>query len=944
MTGMFSRRLARAGLAVLVVAVATSGCAYVSRVSDSGSPTSPLAGPAAGGSDSTSLSSNGQFIAFQSSAPDIIPNDNNGVSDVFVRDRTSGKVEAVSVSSGGTLGSGASASPQISPDGRFVVFESFATNLVLNDTNGLTDVFLRDRQAGTTVRVSVGAGGAQATGGTSEKASVSADGRYVTFISDAPNLVAGDTNDNDDLFVRDVQSGTTTRVNVGAGGVQSNGAAVTATISGDGRYIAFVESATNLVAGDTNGQLDVFVRDRQTATTTRVSVATGGAQGNGTSASQGISADGRYVVFSSDATNLVTGDTNATNDVFVRDRTTATTTRVSVATGGAQANGPSNRPAISSDGRYVAFSSRALSLGGTAEGTVYRRDRTGGTTIAVSKSTAGAFASGTNNIASISGDGSIVGFTSAGTNVVPQDLDRNGVPDVFDRVIATNTTELVSRHGSFQGNGGAAEPSMSSDGRYVAFTSDSSDLVPNDTNGDSDVFVRDTSTGVVQLVSAAVSTGVPGAGISYDPSISSDGHWVAFTSTAPNLSPFDTNGKQDVFLRNLDTRTTRLVSVDSDDAVSDGDSSQPSISANGSFVAFMSVADNLAVNDFNFHTDVFVRDVNGTTTTRASLSNGDLEQGNGNAQDPSISPDGRFVAFDTDSDFLVTGDTNSVSDIFLYDRTAVTTTRLSVSSTGAEGDAASWRPSISADDRYVVFASDASNLVTGDTNNDQDVFVRDRQSSTTTRVSVGAGGAQGNNFSDDPTVSGDGRYIVFASFATNLVSGDTNAKSDVFVRDQVTGRTTRVSTDQNLAQANDTSADNGFNVLAPTITADGRYVAFPTKATNIVTPDANGSGFDVMIRANPVPTITSATPTTVARGATATITVNGTYFIPGVAGAFGDGITINSTTRVSESQVKFTIKVAPTAATGNRNVIVFLVGTGVGTLTGAAAQFTLKIT
>ena len=942
MTGMFSRRFGRAGLAVLVVAVATSGCAFVSRVSDSGSPTSPLARPAQGSGDWTSLSTNGQFIAFQSPAPDILPNDNNGATDIFVRDRTTGAVEAASVSSSGTLGSSGSFAARISPDGRFVVFESAATNLVLNDTNGQSDAFLRDRQAKTTVRISVGAGGAQAVGGPSGQPSVSADGRYVEFISSATNLVAGDTNNNDDAFVRDLQTGTTTRVSVGAGAVQSNGTAQTATMSGDGRYVAFNTDATNLVAGDTNGSLDVFVRDRTAATTSRVSVATGGAQTSGTAVDPTISTDGRYVAFTSDATNLVAGDTNGTRDIFLRDRTGATTTRASVATGGAQANGSSYSPALSADGRYVTFTSAATSLGGFAIGTIYRRDRTTGTTIAVSRSTAGDLATNASDTSSVSGDGSVVGFTSSATNLVPLDRDRNAADDVFDRVIATNTTELVSRHGAFQGNGETHGISMSLDGRYVAFASSSSDLVPNDTNQASDVFVRDTLTGAVQLVSESVVRG-PGSGTSDEPSISSDGRFVAFTSFAEDLISTDRNAREDVFLRDLANDSTRLISLSPTGMAGNFGSFQPTVSADGSVVAFTTDATNFIVGDSNMSLDVFARDWANGTTTPVSITSAS-GQSDGTSQFPSISPDGRYVTFSSQASNLVSGDTNATQDVFLRDRTAGTTTRLSVTSAGAQSTGSSNDPRISADGRYVAFSSFASNLVAGDTNATTDVFVRDRQNATTTRVSVGAGGAQSNAQSHSPGISADGRYVAFVSYGTNLVSGDTNNAADVFVRDQVTGRTTRISTDQNLAQANDASPGNeSGTALGVAMSVDGRYVGFVTQATNIVTPDVNGVVTDLVIRAIPVPTITSATPTTVARGASATITVNGTYFLPGVNSYFGGGITVTNTNRVSESQVKFTFSVAVGAATGNRNVIVFLPGTGAGTFTGAAAQFTLKI-
>jgi Tol biopolymer transport system component len=700
--------------------------------------------------------------------------------------------------------------------------------------------------------------------------------------------------------------------------------------------VAFQSDATNLVSGDTNGKTDAFVRDRQAATTTRVSVATAGTQATGgTSFDVQISGNGRYVAFNSSATNLVAGDTNGTYDVFVRDRQTSTTTRVSVTGAATQANGLSLEPAISADGRFVTFTSDATNLGGPSA-TIYRRDRTSATTLLVSKSTSGATANQPSGSSSVSGDGNVVAFASSATNLTGN--DRNNLADTFARVISTNTTEVVSRYLAVQGNNGAFDrPAFSLDGRYVAFSTYADNLVPGFTSNATSVFVRDTSTGAIDPISVTPAGNLSNTEGSLDPAISSDGRYVAFWTFATDIVANDTNGVADVYVRDRQTGATTLVSG-GPAGQSNGYSETPAISGDGRYIAFDSSASNLVTGDTNGAQDVFVRDRQTGATTMVSPS------GNGNSLEASMSSDGRYVAFESGATNLVSGDTNGSFDIFVRDTVLGTTTRVSVGAGGAQSAGESTDPQISGDGRYVTYRSAATNLVAGDTNGVEDVFVYDRQALTTTRVSVGGAATQGDAASEGPSISADGRYIAFSSNATNLVSGDTNGYRDVFVRDRQTGRTTRVSTDQNLAQANANSASDEFSfVRAPSISPDGRYVGFTTLATNIVTPDANGTN-DLIIRANPVPTITSVTPTSVARGATATITVNGTYFIPGVAGAFGDGITITNTTRVSESQVKFTIKVAPTAATGNRNVIVFLVGTGAGTLTGAAAEFTLKVT
>ncbi len=328
-------------------------------------------------SEYPSISADGRYVAFESSASNLVIGDTNGYRDVFVRDHQSGTTERVSVSSGGVEGNGPSYNPSISAEGCFVAFWSYARDLVSGDTNGTGDVFVRDRQSDTTERVSVDSSEAQGNG-QSQYPSISADGRFVAFESSASNLFSGDTNGNYDIFVRDRQSGTTERVSVNSLEVQANGDSYSPSISADGRYVAFWSFATNLVIGDTNGIPDVFVRDRQSGTTELVSVDSGGAQGNSFSESPSISADGCYVAFWSSATNLIGGDTNLSREVFVRDRQSGTTERVSVDSLGAQGNNQSSDPSISADGRYVAFWSNATNLvSGDTNGThdVFVRDR-----------------------------------------------------------------------------------------------------------------------------------------------------------------------------------------------------------------------------------------------------------------------------------------------------------------------------------------------------------------------------------------------------------------------------------------------------------------------------------------------------------------------------------------------------------------------------------------
>jgi Tol biopolymer transport system component len=415
---------------------------------------------------------------------------------------------------------------------------------------------------------------------------------------------------------------TTTRVSVSTAGVQADRDSYAAAISADGRYVVINSIARNLVPGDTNDASDVFVHNRRSGQTTRISVSTGGRQANGASDSAAMSANGRYIVFASTASNLVEGDTNHASDVFLHDQASGVTTRVSVSGRGRQPNGPSFMPEISSDGRYLAFQSFASNL--------------------------------------VRGD-------------------TNGLTDVFVRDLATGKTtrvSLTSRGRQARCNIGACEstePVLSAHGRYVAFQSSATNLVPHDTNRLGDVFVRDRRAG----------------------------------------------------------RTTR-VSVDS----------------------------------------------------RGRQGGGDRTNNGSNA--PAISPNGRYVVFHSADSNLVRGDTNGVFDIFVHDRRTHRTTRVSVSSSGAQANQESLgAASISSDGRYVAFTSLASNLVAGDANEITDVFLRDLRAGTTTLASLGQAGNQGDDASSATGVafSANDRYLAFSSWAPNLVAGDTNSVADAFVRD-----------------------------------------------------------------------------------------------------------------------------------------------------------------
>ncbi len=397
-----------------------------------------------------------------------------------------------SVSSTGQQADNINFNPCISADGRYVTFRSFATNLVSGDTNAAWDVFTHDRVTGETARVSVSSTGQQANGN-SQFCCISSNGRHVAFESEATNLVSSDSNSAADIFVHDTKTGETVRVSVSTSGQQGDASSWRPSISADGRYVAFQSDATNLVSGDSNSATDIFVHDRVTGKTVRVSVSSSGQQGNASSWRPSISADGRYVAFQSDATNLVSGDSNSATDIFVHDTKTGETVRASVSSGGQQGNSDSSYVSISADGRHVSFHSSATNLvSGDSNGhiDVFVRDLVANKTVRASVSSGGQQGDADSHAPSISEDGRCVAFYSDATNLVSG--DGNSAADVFVRDMEKDETVLVSVSSSGQqGDATSQEPSISDDGRYVTFYSSATDLVSDDTNGYNDVFVHD---------------------------------------------------------------------------------------------------------------------------------------------------------------------------------------------------------------------------------------------------------------------------------------------------------------------------------------------------------------------------------------------------------------------------------------------------------------------
>ncbi len=392
------------------------------------------AGDANGSSVFPSITAEGRYVAFQSDGSDLIPGDQNGATDIFVRDMDTMANVRASVDMDDGDPNAASHHPAISADGRYVAFASYASDLVEADGNGFGDIFVRDLVAGTTVRASVDARGADANEDSFYPA-ISADGRYVAFASDASDLVSGDGNSLTDVFVRDVLAGTTVRASVDLLGTDADAASSFPSVSADGR-VAFESEASDLVAGDDEpNSPDIFVRDLA-GPTVRASVDYQWGDADGWSYSPSISADGRFVAFSSDASDLVEGELNGNFNIYVRDLETANTVRASMNTEGGFPRSQSTDPSISADGTKVAFDSEAtdLVLGNPCYfNCMYVRDLIAQVTVLASPDARDGAPNGYCFDPAISGDGRYVAFWSNASDMVL--ADGNGLDDVFVRRI-----------------------------------------------------------------------------------------------------------------------------------------------------------------------------------------------------------------------------------------------------------------------------------------------------------------------------------------------------------------------------------------------------------------------------------------------------------------------------------------------------------------------------
>ncbi len=821
-------------------------------------------GPGNGDSIPTALSTNGQFALFESAASDILPGDTNNATDIFLRDLVNGTNQLISISTNGGFGNGTSWESVMTPDGRYIAFASTATNLVLNDTNKIQDVFVRDTQAGMTVLASPGAAAIYSLpplGPSSDSPMITPDGRYVAFRSTATNLVYRSATIVNEIYVRDLVGGTTILASTNAHKLFSGTPnSYNQVISDNGQYVAFESSASG------SGVIQRY--NLQTRSTDNIYSNAVATYAYNHFRSLDMTPDGRSVAFVGNT------DTSGTNSsVFVWDAQSGVATLVSTNLSGAvPTNSVCDLPTIDPSGRWLTYFCTGTNLTTNAvagDFHLYLQDLQAGTLTLVDAGMNGAgLAKDLLSAPRLTPDGRFVAFDSTDADLVPN--DNNRASDVFVVDLVAGTNELISvRQPTLPSQTPAGATlgsvySVNGDGRYVAFSGTGVGLLPNGyTNIYRGVFVRDQLNGTNILVSVDTN-GFGGAdGWSFDPAISGNGRYVAFTSSADNLVAGNSKGVQDVFLRDLQNGTTTFVSLNAAGTGpgSGGSSYSPTISTDGRYVLFRSTAYDLvpggSLNFLNPHENLFLRDLQfGTNYALTASTSG------AGVFAATMAPDAHFVAFGRGNPSptgFVVWDAQARAPIY----TNTTTTTVSSIAISPDGNRiayaftngfyvtdraanSNWLVSASnvvshaglqftADSRFLLFATAAA-LVASDTNGLADVYLYDFQTRSNWLVSQSSlwpGAANGS--SDSPTISADGRFIAYRSAATDVVAGATNGLPNVFVFDRQTSNTTLVS-----VSAYGNYAGNSRS-LAPLFSGDSQTLVLPSWASDLAAQNFNQS-------------------------------------------------------------------------------------------------------
>jgi VCBS repeat-containing protein len=861
-----------------------------------------------GNTERLAISADGRFVAFSSERSDLVSGDTNGSKDVFLQDTTLGTVTLVSASSAGILGNGDSERPSISADGRYVSFESVATNLGANSSS--KQIYVKDTQTGTVILASPADGSTtDGANGSNSWATLSGDGRFVVFTSESTNLVASDQNSFADIFVRDTLLNTTEIASLKSDGSQTTRDSFLPDISADGNFVVFSTNEPLLPIDTRINSSDVYRKDLTTGELALVSTDVNNTASNSNAHIElsdlhsSISQNGRWIAFETVASNLVPGDTNREVDIFVKDMTTGELVRASVATDGSQANKDSYFPSISDDGQRVSFTSLATNLSPFVDNgfeDVFVRDLTTSETVSVSSSLLGVLANNRSRRNSISPDGDSVAFLSR-SDSLSQDKSTNDWA-VFKSTISDqispnapvitigngdsdNATFIATGNGlvasgtlsvedpdtsetihavivnvSWNGNPGfhprstlasmltidnpvidASSTSGKINWQFNSSTAPLDHLAVGETlqlryailAGDQlggealhEVTISITGTKeqthVIQRVNLT-ETGeqFPGDSRLRGISTSRDGNLVVY-SIKPSA-----DGNR-IYLRDISTQTVTQIDVPIDGLSGSWQSESPDISEAGRYVVFASSSERLVVGDSNFSDDIFRKDLLTGETQIVSISEAGVQSDN-DARNPVISADGRYVVYTSDDIF-------DLGHVTLYVKDMVTgiLEQVSVDSNEQAGNRGGSSPTISDDGRYIAFSSSSDNLVPGDTNGKADIFLRDRVLGTTSLASKTQLGGFSNGISTSPSISGDGRFIAYVSYATDLVSIDNNGIiGDVFLYDGLLGRTTL------LNYGPDNVGGDG-HASSALINNDGSIIAFTSGATNLV---AGGADF-----------------------------------------------------------------------------------------------------
>ncbi|MBK8283666.1 MAG: hypothetical protein IPK97_01640 [Ahniella sp.] len=866
----------------------------VSRMS--GAPTTTSNGPSFAGD----MSDDGRYVVFQSNGTNLVEDmlDTNGSLDVFLYDRVTQSLELISRSANnpGHTADAQSSIGSISNDGRAIVYNSYASDLVEGQVEAAIglDVFLHHRKTGATRLVSRAFGNPVATANgdsflaQGSRSALSSDGRYVLYTTSATNIVPGVVDDNAsfDVYLFDSELGLSNLVSRSSGSpsVTPNGSSGGSELSADGRYVLFSSSATQVagVTNDANGFSDTFLFDRMTEAAKLISRAEGQVTvtANGGSVPMGLSNDGQTVLYRTFATNVINdvADSMESPDLFVFDVSSDATRLVTRSAGNAAstANGDARAGVLSGDGLAVLFSSSASDLlpsGEDANGLIdqFRFDVVHGTVSAVSTGVANiaVTVNDSSYSASISPDGNSIIYSTSANNVIAGHFDPLTNDQFFLLNLQASSRSALTCSAvvpNQAANGPSFNETLSGDGNWLLYDSYATDLIQGGTGTDTNiihVYLMNVADRTNILVSRSFIGPSNGANASSrGAALSHDGSRVLFNSEATDLvqGQIDAPATGDVFLYDRDSGTTTLLSNRSGNPLeacgsSIGSSIGYAISSDGDRALFATGCPEIGagVLDDNGFADVFVADLSASSRVLVSHEAGNPNRtANGNSDGLKISATGGTVLFQSDATNLVSNsvDTNSTVDVFLHDLSSGASTLVSSAfdnpSVAANGSATAF--DLSADGQRVLFQSQASNLVGDiDANSAADVFLFDRAGQTRLISRAWTGlSASGDGNSTPQDLSADGRWVLFNSEATNLVEGlvDSNgSESDAFVWDAHDGSISPISLAAGPGSVTANKASFGTRIHD-----SGNHVLVVTEATNFMAGVADGNAeYDVYV-------------------------------------------------------------------------------------------------